>query len=283
MSGKACDEIKDFIFKNEDNYSLYKNILIKNLEYLEQYQLINYVNNNPKLSVFQLDSYLREELKHILPVSLMSSILFEIIQGDVETYDDIIERLKNVDISRTLRNIITPNSKNIIVNNFKGKLFPPQSRILNKMVEMEENYNSFKLGDKNYIFNIGILCERIGFGKTYLTSALLSHSPKLNHDLSSIKSSYINKNLKFDNELSKFSNMNIIICNLKTAKEWEKNIINLTDLKLFKITSKKMLDNFISKCNENDIPDVLLIKDGKINGELLVETVTNFIGDNYIN
>ena len=63
MSGKACDEIKDFIFKNEDNYNLYKNILIKNLEYLEQYQLIDYVNN-PKLSVFQLDSYLREELKH---------------------------------------------------------------------------------------------------------------------------------------------------------------------------------------------------------------------------
>lgn len=277
------DNIKSKILAGEFK-GLYLDMIGRHLEYLGVSD-INVEKYKDSYHLPDLDKEIQERVSHMIPFSLMSSILGYATGGAVDEIEEetLKERLSKPGItSPSVINLITPNSEVLNPVDFKSKLYPPQAAVLKRMLDFEPVRKvNFR---EDYYIRCGVVSERIGFGKTYLCAALLAHRPfismKAPEDLScKVLESYMpNANRTLFEDSYKLK-MNIVICNLKTARDWETNIRNLTNLSVMKITSKKMLQTFIDCYNKQEIPDVLVVKDGKIDGSVLVETLVGILGD----
>lgn len=290
----SLDQVLSAIFDKQDNCKLYLNMLIRNLEYLQfnnlvrECLMVQHDVNRDK--IIELHSLIEKETYDIVP-ELVRSVLFYVTGLSYNmTENDLINKLRSTGLCTAARNIITPECEIMIPCNFKGKLYPPQSGILKRMLEIEDT-KFVIISDEEYSLRIGVLSERVGFGKTHLCASLIAHKSKIDLDNFNIITSKVStKTAKTIPEIPndiifnpKTININIVICNLKTLKEWEQNLSTLTNLSVTKITSAKMLEIFSTDCSNGKVPDVLLIKDGKIAGKVLIETITELFGNNLVN
>lgn len=291
---QSMDEVISAIIDNKEKCQLYLDMLIENLEYLQYHKLVEecfkIYEDVDRSQIIKLQKLIFEETKHILPFKLTQSLLLYITDASHKmSNEQLLQKLKKSGPCYAVQNVITPESDVLNPNNFKGKLYPPQAAILKRMFDIEsvEYYN---VGDKKYKWEVGVVSERLGFGKTYLCSALLSHNHKMDvKKYETARSKITSENIKtiFDCENTvasdKTCKSNIVICNLKTLKEWEYNIKTLTDLSVVKITSGKMLEQFEKMFSEGNLPKVILVKDGKIAGKVLIERMTELFENNVFN
>lgn len=193
----------------------------------------------------------------------------------------------NVDMC-DIEPFVLPNIRNVLnerdtklsnISNFTGKLYIPQATLLQRMLEIEEFANTFpalkgdtlnmddlirglsKLGvdtaKSTYLIqsNIGIIKERISFGKTYIMPALFCANL-----IPRFKKIDINCRLGIKYEDGDCIHTNIVLCSTKVVKEWINNIKMNTSLTHAKISTAKDLNML----NIESLPQIILIKDGDI-------------------
>jgi hypothetical protein len=285
---KGFDAIKAAIIRGKFKVP-YIDMVKNHLHYLGVSDMDLDKYKEPGVPISSLDQEIQDKIGHLLPFSLMSSILaYATNVGGEVSEEDLQSRLSvNKITSSSVRNLVTPNSDVVNPNNFRSRLYPPQAAVLKRMLDFEP-VRSVNFMKKDLYMRAGVVSEKVGFGKTYLCCALLAHKPEIDKEY--LKKISVNEPgiiIPKINPLSFLDSptekMNIVISNFKTAKEWETNLKNLTNLSVMKITSKKMLETFIERYNSRDIPDVLLVKDGKIDGKLLVDTLVGILGDKVSN
>ena len=185
-------KIDDFDIKNE----LYINDLIKfnlnylNLKYDDDTNLLDLIQSYTKLYFMKLYKF------------------YLLYDHNYNPQEDIT--LIKLFIIPPFKNIITSKSNTTQeFTNFRGKLYKPQSGVIHRMTESES--------ENKTMLPIGMLSERISFGKTYLLMAYVSL--------------YANQK-------------NIIVCGKKCIKNYEDNLKNVT-INYCIIKSKKSLDKII--------------------------------------
>lgn len=148
-------------------------------------------------------------------------------------------------------NIVNENSAriNLTPAKFKGKLFPPQASILNRMLEIEECPNSFLMSKDNLVtIHGGLLNERLSFGKTFCLPALICE-----------------RLIPYETDNEFLIQTNLVICGTKVAKEWKNNLKNFTTLDYQVIERNNHLDTLKEYIvNKGKYPEVLVVKDGDI-------------------
>lgn len=148
-------------------------------------------------------------------------------------------------------NIVNENSARIELTptKFKGKLFPPQASIINRMLELEERPNLIIMGESSITIHGGLLNERLSFGKTFCLPALICE-----------------KLIPYESDdVDNFIQTNLVICGTKVAKEWKNNLKNFTTLDYQVIERNNHLDILKEYIfNKGNYPEVLVVKDGDI-------------------
>ncbi len=148
-------------------------------------------------------------------------------------------------------NIVNETSPRISFEpqNFKGKLYPPQAALIKRMLDIESMLPTLTLGDKRLKITGGLVNERLSFGKTFCLPALICEKFKPLCD-----------NLMKENLID----MNLIICGTKVAKEWKKNLSNLTSFKFQIIERQEHLKILEDLINTGNFPEIVVVKDGDI-------------------
>ena len=210
-----------------------------------------------------------------------AELYMQLIHGSVDLLQVtpfVLPHIRNVLNERDVR-ITKCTSVNPALS-FQGNLYMPQATLLNRILELEEYANTFPAMNDNQLnliglfqnlttndapvyvvqSNIGIIKERISFGKTYMMPALFC---------TQLVPRFRQVNAKCN--LGYFCNgeimpTNIVLCNTKVAKEWINNIATNTNLTHTKVITAKDLD----KVHDIDVlPHTIVVKDGDItwNGE----------------
>jgi hypothetical protein len=171
---------------------------------------------------------------------------------------NIFSQLKAISLTEPcvlppILNIVGENSPAISLTplNFKGKLYPPQAAMIKRMLDLEETGIKLATETTSYEFNIGLIAERLSFGKTYCLPALICE--------------------RFRPYVSNEENViptNLVIAGSKVAKEWKNNLKKYVDLDFMVIETAKNLKELSLR---KDFPQILVVKDGDItyNGEKL--------------
>lgn len=164
----------------------------------------------------------------------------------------------------SIANIVNQHSPQVPLTptNFLGKLYPPQASLIQRMCELEENPPTFTLQSKNadvsqitqnFRFPVGLITERLSFGKTFCLPALICHkfAPTL-YD--------VNETIKT------IIPTNVIVCGSKVAKEWRANINKHVAPTITRLVIETAKD--LTTCEQliraNSIPNIIVIKDGEI-------------------
>lgn len=257
--------------------------LIRHTEYLQLHDMTKEIesvyDNVDKSKLIYLDNMLKDRLQGIIHNSLISGILVLVTNVTYTwTKADIKYRLDLPDICATAKNIITPNSTMVYPKEFKGSLFPPQAGVLHRMLEIEAN--RFQDIAEGFSFQCGILSEIIGFGKTYLSGALLTQPLDVVWETNTKQIPMLVSPV--DNPRT--INVAIVICNAKAIKEWKANLELCTNLSVMRVNTAKTLNEFTELWNsDKDLPNVLLVKDGTVSGKILLESVRELIGSSVFN
>lgn len=282
-------QIKDYICEDPEVADAVDSLIKRTLNYLDCGYLIAEIDKiretySGKTALVKIDHLIIDKIGNLL-----SAGVFGPLYGTATKYKnsisvgDIIANLEQAPYCDIVQNIVGPNSPIVYPNNFNGTLYLPQAAMLYRIKQLELRPNTELFG-RIYNLCMGIISAQIGFGKTYLASAMIADNP--NFDLQHYNSLDTEAGLyqKGKTLNSNIYDVNIVLCNLKTTKEWEQNLKNLTNLSVFKITSEKMLNTFQSMLTNNEkLPNVLLVKDGKIRGRVLIEIISELLGNNIIN
>lgn len=270
MKELSPEQVKDLLLNDFKEH--YLEIVAQNLEYLGYKSLAALVRKSD-LSPAKLDSLIKKEIDDILPSSLMTSVLAWAFDDVLTTRKSIEQKLSNPEICQSVKNVITPFSPRISPQNFAKRLYPPQEALLYAMLELEKVPVMTCLKG-TLSSRVAVVSERLGFGKTLTACALLSHSRKV----APLSNPHVAK-YNFPEIPQKLPTvtMDIVICNLKTAAQWEKNAKENTNLSVHKITSAKMLETFCGMAEREKFPDVLIVKDGCLKGKPVVESVKEIL------
>ena len=159
-------------------------------------------------------------------------------------------------------NILTEDNEQIDQpTNIKIQLFDHQKTIIKKMSQIEQTHLIEK-PDYTLKLNIGILCDKVGAGKTLEIVSLIASQPPPTHFCSIAKSS----NTNFMEITYKMpiipSSSNLIIVPHSLIPQWI-NTLKLSTLNYYKIQKKAELDSL----DVNDIKkyDVILVSSTHIN------------------
>lgn len=266
MTFNDLSEIKDLVLCDPVYAIPYLENTMRHLDYLQitdHHDHIQRVIQKPSIKKIQeLSNSINISLGNVIHSCLMTSILIHATGLNVNiTKEELLQRLSSPDLAPIAKNIITPSSATYYPKQFKGHLYPPQASILHRMLEIESSRYELDCYDR---INIGSLSEIIGFGKTFLCSALLTQGT----DKSQSIIQHVNPQ-----ENPRTINTHLVICNAKTLKEWQANLGLYTDLSVIRINSAKTLREFEELfASDKDLPDVILIKDGRVMKKMLVET-----------
>lgn len=257
---------------------LYIDMLVKNLEHLECEDLSQAIS--PDMDFDTLSKIVDRCAEHILSGSLLDNILVELTNLSPIEEEVLLKNLRANNICAPVRNIVTEKSKRLRnPRGFKMELYPPQRAVLLRMLDIEK-MAPHKIGGKSVVLRTGVLSERLGFGKSLISCALLTTSKIQTRKTLCARKHAIMPELEPGKRLIP---MDIVICNLKKTAEWESNVREYTDLSVKKITSSKMLADFISKFNAGTTPDVLVLKDGKLVGIPVLETIKEVLSGCRVN
>lgn len=162
----------------------------------------------------------------------------------------------------SIANIVNQHSPQVPLtpNNFLGKLYPPQASLIQRMCELEENPPTLTFQSRkdvsnpivnNFRFQVGLITERLSFGKTFCLPALICHK------FAPIPYETTNKTI---------IPTNVIICGSKVAKEWRANINKHVAPTITRLVIETAKD--LTTCEQliraNSIPNIIVIKDGEI-------------------
>jgi hypothetical protein len=155
-----------------------------------------------------------------------------------------------------IQNIVGTHSERIPLQpqNFNGKLFPPQASLINRMIQLEGRPPVLYAAESRsrIKFPVGLISERLSFGKTYCLPALICHQPlPIGYDVSKT-------NLP----------INLVVCGTKVAKEWKKNLENTisstSGISWIVIELQKQLEQLQELISKKNYPQILVVKDGDI-------------------
>lgn len=271
MTFTDLSEIKDLVLSDPTYAIPYLENTMRHLEYLQitdhHKHIQQVIQKISTKKIQELCNAINTSLGNVIHSCLMTSILIHVTELNVNiTKEELLQRLNGLDLAPIAKNIITPSSTTYYPKQFKGNLYPPQAGILHRMLEIEAA--RYELNSYSRI-NIGSLSEIIGFGKTFLCSALLTQGT----DESSGIIKYVDPQ-----ENPRTINTHLVICNAKTLKEWQANLELYTDLTVMRINSAKTLREFEELfASDRDLPDVILIKDGRVLKKMLVETFVHTV------
>ena len=140
------------------------------------------------------------------------------------------------------------------IPNFKGKLYAPQSGLLQRMLDIECNVFEFTLSNGSKVkIPAGIVSERLSFGKTFCLPALccqrlVPFEPTSYH-------------LKSESEVI---STNLVLCGGKVAKEWKNNLKKHVTLRWCVIELQNNLKELEELVSKGNLPEILVVKDGDI-------------------
>jgi hypothetical protein len=176
----------------------------------------------------------------------------------------------------SIANIVNQHSPQVPLTptNFLGKLYPPQTSLIQRMCELEENpptlAHQSKDADantitKNFRFPVGLITERLSFGKTFCLPALICHKfAPVPYD--SPAEACPHRAALFNSFTKAVIPTNIIVCGSKVAKEWRANIDKHVAPAITRLVIETAKD--LTTCERlihaNSIPNIIVIKDGEI-------------------
>lgn len=259
-----------------DYRDLYIHMIVKNLKHMECDEVAQIIEDNSHIEDDSLTRIVKLGTDHILPGSLIDDIFVELTGLSTITKKTLLANLQKCTLCTSVQNIVTALSNRVATpRNFSLPLYLPQRAVLSRMLRLEK-MKPYKMGGKYITPRIGVLSEKLGFGKSLLSCALLAASRDVSpHHVPSSSQKYVvipetKKDLPF-------VSMNIVLCSLKKTSEWYDNVKSYTDLEPYKITSSKMLEHFLQRWKQNNPPDVLIVKDGKLKGIPVLETVKEIL------
>jgi len=248
-------------------YGRYLDIMRTHLNIKTKYDLNN---------MFELRNLL-DEITNITEIIFPRYVAASITLKEI-TEDEV--KLHIVEAPFFIYNILNEKSQSIELTpkGFNGKLYPPQAKLLYRMLFFENNPD-MKLCNFIINSNTGIVSERTGFGKSFSIPALICKQliPNFVRKESKVRlgPSHINKD---DNTI----HTNLIFCTPKTVKQWILNCQNNTNLTSVRVETALDLKNLKLKVDSKNFPHILICKIGKINGKDTVnEMNTIFAGKNF--
>lgn len=155
-----------------------------------------------------------------------------------------------------VRNIVCELSPTLDekIPNFNGKLYAPQSGLLQRMLDIESNLFEFNLSSGSKVkIPAGIVSERLSFGKTFCLPALccqrlVPFEPTSYH-------------IKSESEVIQ---TNLVLCGGKVAKEWKNNLKKFVSLRWCVVELQNNLKELEDLCSKGNFPEILVVKDGDI-------------------
>lgn len=282
MELMRIEDAKEYLIQGEGKPAFLR-ALYRNLEHIGCDNLVRLSKCNPEMPLPDLDKIIQREIGHMMPFSLASSVLAYLTKVGGVTMEQLQANLVDDQLCVSVENVVVNGSPRVSPDHIKATLYPPQQALLARMLYLER-MEPHQIGKALFVPRLGVISERIGFGKTFLSCALLAHKREVvvpdpleieEFSLHPLFNIITSPPLGGDDLVD--IPLDIVICNLKTAAIWESNLDNLTDLRVHKITSVKMLESFQSMVERDDLPDVLIVKDGKLQSELTVESVTRIL------
>jgi hypothetical protein len=178
---------------------------------------------------------------------------------------------KNTEVRPIVKMIVSGNTEHTLLSppGFKHALYDCQSRLLEKMIRVEEKPVVI-FRDITYKSNAGRISERMSFGKTVMLCALLSMKPNCESPIyteNDMQSEFVGQQFSTSNK--KYIQTNIIVGEGKTIEQWEEYISKFTTLSYLTVGTKAQLEKFDKMLHSNPekIPTVLLVKNSKLKTE----------------
>lgn len=145
---------------------------------------------------------------------------------------------------------------------FKKPLKEHQLKVLERMTQLEGR-QEFKYGSNTYKTNFGVLCDKVGAGKSIMLLSTIVNNKVLTSDtlsksLFTSHSTAINSYVKTEQTIQSHPS-NVIVVPKYILVQWQRYIEDFTNLTQRKITTKTELEHF------NDQPDVILVSNGMYN------------------
>ena len=167
----------------------------------------------------------------------------------------------NNEFNKMVQNIIngtiTDNAeKTISPVSFKIPMKDHQLKGLKRMEDLESRCDIF-FDDIKVKTNMAVLCDKVGSGKSIMILGTICNNIVLNK-LEDVHKVYVNSMYPFDVCVSKPKNnlshrSNVIVVPKSIVQQWEKYILQFTNLHYIKLTTIKDLNNFTTE------PDVILL------------------------
>lgn len=262
----TSESLADFFLEGGINEPVIGKIFVDYLDIIRKYLKLPLEYNLEKQEDVDL---LIEEINSVLELRVICAISVFIV--GVRTVN--LEFLKNYVISSPffLKNIITPLSEGIELTPqfYKAKLYPSQSKLLYRMLELEDN-SCCHLGDIVVNTNTAIVSERTGFGKSFSIPALICKQKIPNFKRIETDARAGTSHVKSKENLIC---TNLVFCTPKTVKQWYLNCTTNTSLTTLKVETPNELKNIIIKVESGNFPEILICKVGKINGKDTIDEI----------
>ena len=140
----------------------------------------------------------------------------------------------------------------------KVHLKPHQLTILYKALQLENtNEEPYKKEDetvKSFITKFGILCDKVGAGKSLEMLSIIACNSKFTADCSTTYSvpKYFSYNVKYPKQEDNIIPTNIIVVPHSVIEQWVKYISDFTTLTFLRIHTKKQLNYFETSYIKNE-------------------------------
>jgi SNF2 family DNA or RNA helicase len=150
------------------------------------------------------------------------------------------------------------NKKHIQPESLKVLLKPHQLTILYKAIQLENTKESpYKKDDdtvKSFITKFGILCDKVGAGKSLEILSIIASNSKFTADCSRTYSipGLMSYNIKSHKQEDNIIPTNIIVVPHSVIEQWVKYIADFTSLTFFRVHTKKQLNYFESSYIKNN-------------------------------
>jgi hypothetical protein len=244
----------------------------------------------------QLEAYLSLNFTHLGitrsptqedDVSLITLYTKSKFLGVIAIFQDLgVLTVDKPQLLPSIANIVNQHSPQVPLTptNFLGKLYPPQASLIQRMCELEANPPTFTIQSKNvdanqitqnFRFPVGLITERLSFGKTFCLPALICHKfAPIPYDSPAEACPY--RAALFDSSTKTIIPTNIIVCGSKVAKEWHANIDKHVAPAITRIVIETAKD--LTRCEQliraNSIPNIIVIKDGEITWKTTADSTT---------